>query len=177
MTHEKFWRLIDQARAQSDGDHDVLNEQLEEQLLDLSPEEIVGFQRILDELMEISYRWDLWGVAYLMNGGCSDDDFVYFRAWLISQGARLFEAALADADGTLATVFDPNEEGAYENEGFLFAAHAAYETKTDRDLFEDAALDNAHRNHDAEPAGQPWPEDEEALAQRFPKTFRKLTEG
>ena len=39
--------------------------------------------------MDDSYRWDLWGAAYLANGGCSDDGFDYFRGWLIGQGRKV----------------------------------------------------------------------------------------
>ncbi|HMP02612.1 MAG TPA: DUF4240 domain-containing protein [Gemmatales bacterium] len=177
MTHEQFWLLIDSARAACDGDRDVLNEQLEERLLDLDAGEIVAFQRILDELMDVSYRWDLWGVAYIVNGGCSDDGFVYFRGWLISQGRQAFEAALADPDSTLAALYEPDLVGMCENEGFLFVPHQAYESKTGRDLFEDATLDHAHRAHDDEPAGEPWEEDDSELSQRFPKSWAKYSGG
>jgi hypothetical protein len=48
--------------------------------------------------MAESYRWDLWGAAYLINGGCSDDGFDYFRGWLLSQGRAIWQATLADPD-------------------------------------------------------------------------------
>lgn len=175
MTREQFWQLIEQVRSASDGDSDLLNELLEEKLQALPAEDIIGFQRIIDELMAASYRWDLWGAAYVMNSGCSDDDFVYFRGWLLSQGRELFEAALANPDEALAEVFDPDAVEPYENEGFLFAAHAAYEAKTDRDLYEDAAFDDTLSPDGGAPAGEPWAEDEAELARRFPKLYRKLS--
>jgi Protein of unknown function (DUF4240) len=45
-----------------------------------------------------SYDWGLWGAAYVIDGGCSDDGFDYFRAYLISRGRAVFEAAMADPD-------------------------------------------------------------------------------
>jgi hypothetical protein len=51
----------------------------------------------------------LWGAAYLINGGCSDDGFDYFRRWLILQGHKVFQAAIANPD-SLADVVDPDEE-------------------------------------------------------------------
>jgi hypothetical protein len=50
------------------------------------------------DLRAVSYRWDLWGAAYLLNGGCSDDGFEYFRGWLIAQGHEVFERVLEDPD-------------------------------------------------------------------------------
>jgi hypothetical protein len=36
--------------------------------------------------------------AYLVNGGCSDDGFEYFRGWLIMQGREVYERVVADPD-------------------------------------------------------------------------------
>ena len=30
-----------------------------------------------------AYRWDIWAIAFIINGGCSDDGFEYFRGWLV----------------------------------------------------------------------------------------------
>ncbi len=46
-----------------------------------------------------AYRTDIWALAYLLRGGCSDDSFEAFRGWLILQGRKVFEATLADPDG------------------------------------------------------------------------------
>jgi hypothetical protein len=40
-------------------------------------------------------------VAYQLNGGCSDDCFVYFRCWLLAQGRASWEAALGDPDSLM----------------------------------------------------------------------------
>ncbi|WP_020635463.1 DUF4240 domain-containing protein [Amycolatopsis alba] len=34
----------------------------------------------------------------MINGGCSDDGFDYFRGWLIVQGRDVFERVVADRD-------------------------------------------------------------------------------
>ena len=43
-------------------------------------------------------------MAYLAQGGCSDDAFEEFRAWLILQGRGLFESALKDIHKILRKV-------------------------------------------------------------------------
>jgi hypothetical protein len=48
--------------------------------------------------MAHSYTNPLWAAAYLINGGCSDDGFEYFRGWLIAQGREVFERVVADPD-------------------------------------------------------------------------------
>ena len=61
-------------------------------------EEIVAAERVSQELMAGFYRTPLWGAAYVINGGCSDDGFDYFRGWLILQGREVFEHVVADPD-------------------------------------------------------------------------------
>jgi len=53
----------------------------------LAPEGIVSFDEHFWLRLAEAYRWDLWGLAYQLNGGCSDDCFVYFRCWLLAAGA------------------------------------------------------------------------------------------
>src|SRR5690242_19263203 len=60
-------------------------------LRDRAPAEIAAHQQPLWDLMTVSYRADLWAVAYTVNGGASDDGFDYFRGWLIAQGRETFE--------------------------------------------------------------------------------------
>ena len=65
-------------------------------LRELSAAEIEAFERAFHEQQRHAYSWDLWGAAYIMNGGASDDGFEYFQRWLISKGRTVFEAAVAD---------------------------------------------------------------------------------
>jgi hypothetical protein len=43
--------------------------------------QVVRVDRTVWTLMDRSYRNDLWAAGYLINGGCSDDGFDYFRGW------------------------------------------------------------------------------------------------
>jgi hypothetical protein len=95
MDRAQFWTLVEQTK---DGDCQQHAERLTARLRQLGPTGILAFQAIWDQLMDESYRWDLWGAAYLANGGCSDDGFDYFRGWLIGQGRKVYETVLADPD-------------------------------------------------------------------------------
>ena len=46
--------------------------------MQLPAAEIEAFDRLLYEKIDAAYRWSLWGAAYVINGGCSDDGFEYF---------------------------------------------------------------------------------------------------
>ena len=45
----------------------------------------------------------------MINGGSSDDGFHYFRAWLISRGQAVYEAAVANPD-SLAGLTEPERD-------------------------------------------------------------------
>ncbi|WP_449342020.1 DUF4240 domain-containing protein [Streptomyces aurantiogriseus] len=36
-----------------------------------------------------AYTWDLWGAAWVLLDGASDDAFDFFRCWLIGQGREV----------------------------------------------------------------------------------------
>jgi hypothetical protein len=98
MEISDFWRIIAAARSARGNDRDSRVEALRERLADLPPRELQSFQNHYDSLITRAYRWDLWGAAYIINGGCSDDGFRYFRDWLISEGEEAYQAALADPE-------------------------------------------------------------------------------
>lgn len=133
MDRSEFWSLIGDARTKSNGDCDRLVELLEGRLGRLPAEEIIAFQTIIDELLAQSYTWELWAAGYLINGGCSDDMFDYFRAWLISQGEGIFTDALRDPE-TLADYPDEFPEEV-ECEAFLYVAVQAYQKKTGQEIY------------------------------------------
>ena len=98
MDEQTFWGLIDQSRMDMDGDLDAQHEILVSKLSQYSPEEILEFDRILNKYNRESYTSDLWAAAYIINGGCSDDGFDYFRGWLISKGRKVYEDALKNPE-------------------------------------------------------------------------------
>lgn len=103
MSVDRFWNLVERARALADdsGDAERVAQATLALLVELPAAEVAALAQPLRDLCAASYRWDLWGAAYLLNGGCSDDGFEYFRGWLIAQGREVFERALEDPD-TLA---------------------------------------------------------------------------
>lgn len=97
MDEDLFWDLVEEGRTdQSIGER---IETLPERLAAFKATAIRDFDKILRNLEARAYRWDLWALAYLLQGGCSDDAFADFRGWLILQGRDVFEATIADPDG------------------------------------------------------------------------------
>lgn len=98
MDSDGFWHLIDNAREQADENAEAVAEKAADLLAAMPAEEIVSAQQRLWDQLALSYTAPLWAAAYIINGGCSDDGFEYFRGWLITQGRETFQRALADPD-------------------------------------------------------------------------------
>lgn len=161
MDIDRFWQHVEAAKTQADGDTEARVEALYAVLGGLSPAELQAFQSHYDQLIAASYRWDLWAAAYIINGGCSDDGFRYFRDWLISEGRGVFEKALKDPD-SLAEL--PHVDPA-ELESFGYVALDLHEEKGAGRMPRGAAVP------EGEPAGEPW--EEEAVGDLLPRLDAK----
>lgn len=132
MDQAAFWKLIHQAREQAPDEDWEMLEILQRVLLQLPADEITSFNTRLHEQLVRSYRNDLWAAAYIINGGCSDDGFVYFRCWLIGQGQTVFENALRDPE-TLADQLNEQHEFV-ELEDLLTLPARTYQEKTGQEI-------------------------------------------
>lgn len=157
MDDDRFWALVEAARDAAGDDVEDRVSGLEQVLLAQHADEVLAFQRKYDEMLERAWRWDLWGAAFVMNGGCSDDGFRHFRDWLISEGETVFEAALDDPE-SLASQPRGDE---FALESFGYVAAEVYEQMTDTEIPRGKAVEPAS------PAGKAW--DEADLPARFPR--------
>src|SRR5262249_2159475 len=107
---------------------DQWDRNLEKELKHLDADEIVEWNHIFDRLAFRARTVNMWGAAYTINGGASDDGFYYFRCWLIGMGKDVYEAAIADPD-SLAHVVDPKVDAEAE---IYAAAHQAWMAVTGR---------------------------------------------
>jgi hypothetical protein len=174
MIKDMFWELIDKSgrdvgKDQMDGlsIRRRMNRQMD-RLLDrlkmIAAEEIVEFQCCFEECVRDAFRWDLWAVAWIVNGGCSDDGFDYFLGWLIAQGREYYHAALADPE-TAARRVKPGEFA--ECSDMWSLARRAYEARTGKgDFYEQ--LPNIPRTIQ----GKRWSEEE--VGGLFPDLAKKF---
>jgi hypothetical protein len=161
MSDAEFWQLISETRSAAGNDSGKQSDLLKERLTQLSPQAIIGFAKIRSRLDERAYTWNLWGAAYVIEDGCSDDCFRNFRAYLISLGQGPYENALKNPD-SLASVAQDAETGNWENADNV--APDAYSSVTGNDF----PLDSSDLS--GSPAGTPFNENDTAgLAQRYPK--------
>jgi hypothetical protein len=162
MDEASFWAIIEAGGRQARDDPERQLAAARERLVKLSPEEIREFHRDFNQKLADAYTWDLWGAGYLINGGCSDDGFHYFRAWLISRGRAVYEAAVANPD-SLAGLTDPDRDD-YEFEDLWGVALRAYKDATGQDM------PPVPFRWPAKPRGRRWDfDDHEQVARRLPK--------
>lgn len=170
MDETQFWEILDRARPPvtpgTEDDREWFRS-LKAELLPLPPEEILEFRRLFDDRVAAAYKIDLWGAGYLINGGCSDDGFHYFRCWLVGQGKAVYQRALENPD-TLADILT----GDWPCEASLDAAPArAWEERTgrtDKEFYE-ALGEPASSLPDVE-EGEDWDfDDDEEMRRRFPR--------
>jgi hypothetical protein len=165
LDEQQFWAIIEAAGRtvleNRDGKYASVNKQLKR----LTPAEAKDFQRVFNQKMVDADWCDLWGAAYLINGGCSDDGFVYFRAWLISMGREVYSAALRNPD-SLAGVVDPERDD-HEFEDLWVVARQVYEELTGEAMPADDV------QWPEKPKGEPWDfEDSKEVSRRFPALAR-----
>ena len=161
MDEATFWRLVAETRAGAGNDPGRQSELLEARLRQLSADQIAGFERIRRSLDRRIYTWDVWGAAYVIEDGCSDDCFRDFRGYLISLGRGPYETSLRNPDA-LAPVVNDAETGDWENADDV--APDAYQGVSGEDLPGNSS------DLSGNPRGTPWDDDQiEALVQRYPR--------
>ena len=90
MDEGLYWQIIQISIDESGGDPECQENVIVGELEKLKPAEMIGFRLRTDKFLYDSYCSKFWCAGYLMNGGCSDDMFEYFRLWVISKGRDVF---------------------------------------------------------------------------------------
>ena len=170
MDEQEFWSIVDYTHLQSAGDVETQIGLLRERLDPLSSDDLLRFDAQLTRASQDVYDWQMWGAAYVLLGGCSDDNFTDFRTWLIFRGRERYEAVRRDPDALAdIAVKDDEEIGLAEELGAV--ADDVYERKTGRELFEDAPQ---RPETLGELTGEPFDDDEHALAARYPRLTARV---
>jgi hypothetical protein len=171
MEQERFWALIEQARADAGGelgeDGGLLAAALTKRLAELPAADIAAFETRFGELVAQADQPELWAAAYLIGGGCAADAFVDFRVGLVACGRDWLQRAIADPD-SLASHPAVGEAAEWDDDSAIFAelvqyaAGHAYEQVTGSPLAQPAAS--------AAPLSRPWNfDDDDEMRRRLPR--------
>ncbi|MFD8237087.1 DUF4240 domain-containing protein [Streptomyces sp. NPDC059696] len=170
MDETEFWELVDDAREAAEGDPEEQADLLVDRLAQLDPDSVLDFARHFESRYNRAYRWDLWGAAWVLLDGASDDAFDFFRCWLIGQGREVFEGAVHDPDALAELLDDFDEEIDGDGEELGYAADEAYEQLTGV-----VAPDLEIAPPPPEPEGTPLDlEDDDLLAERYPRLWQRF---
>jgi hypothetical protein len=170
MDETEFWELVDDAREASEGDPEEQADLLVDRLAQLDPDSVLDFARHFESRYNRAYRWDLWGAAWVLLDGASDDAFDFFRCWLIGQGRHVFEGAVHDPDSLAELLDEFDEEIDGDGEELGYAADEAYEQLTGV-----VAPDLSIAPAPPEPEGTPLDfENEGLLAERYPRLWERF---
>ena len=131
MNKEQFWRIVEDVRSSADPrDQGAILFALQEQLRKLPSAEIMEWQEIFQFYDDAAYRDELWAASGAMGAHCTDDGFMDFRSWLISQGRDVYMAALRDPE-SLAEVDTEGQSLNFEEYAYVapkaYAQRRAYE--------------------------------------------------
>jgi Protein of unknown function (DUF4240) len=171
LAENEFWTIIDGTHSGSAG-QSVQLATFKTLLRKLDGPELIAFENTFNEMRKRAYRWDVWGAAYVMNGGASDDGFEYFMRWLISRGRKVFEAALENPD-SLANV--PAEEY-YEFEEFATVAADVWQEKTGIDPWQDESGRFPYTGAAPadDPVGKAFEDSPEYFESHYPKLWKRF---
>ncbi len=139
LDEDQFWKIIELS-LQKTNDQEDQETYLPKEIEKLTAKEIIGFRLRTDKLLHDTYTSEMWCAGYIMNGGCSDDGFEYFRCWIISRGKKVYCSAKANPDSLISEVIEDAEY--YDFEGFWYVALTAFENKTGLNLYDFIDHDN-----------------------------------
>jgi hypothetical protein len=148
-----FWTIIGRSASPQD---------LLRQLDELPPSDLADFEIHHATQYARSYDWGLWGAAYIIFGGCSDDGFDYFRAWLVSRGREIYERALSDPE----SLADVDLTGSEDGEAWMSPTMYVVHRRTGAYGY---VAQDRHPPRPEEPTGEDW--DEQDLDSRFPRLW------
>ncbi|WP_322173862.1 DUF4240 domain-containing protein [Acutalibacter caecimuris] len=174
MSKDGFWSLISEVKAACGQDQDKYLDTLKTRLKELGPDHAQDFHDIVHAYEDLAYKYGLWSASELM-GRATDDSFIDFRAWLISQGKEAYFAALKDPD-SMADL-DPGD--GYWFESFTYAGDYALEKLTGESAYDHtdkAAYDKLIEALKADidyGEGINYPCESDEVADLFPRLFER----
>lgn len=141
LDEDLYWKLIATSLKKAE-DQDEQEEFLVNKISKLTPEEMIGFRLRTDKLLYDSYTSEMWCAGYIINGGCSDDGFEYFRNWVISRGKEVYYKAKENSDSLIEEIEKYEIEEECEFESFWYIALEAFSKKTGKELYDYINYDN-----------------------------------
>jgi len=133
LEEEKFWKIVESSLENFESEIEQ-EKKLISEIENLSVKEQIGFKLRTDKLSNEIYTSDMWCAGYIVNGGCSDDGFDYFKSWVISKGKEVYYEVKKNPDALIDYATLEMEE--YEFESFGYVALNAFKKATGDELYD-----------------------------------------
>jgi len=174
ITKEEFWGIIGRSNQ---------GRNLADELSKLAEDELFGYHYWWNYFHRQAYKQDLWAVAYVVMGGCSDDGFIDFCNWLISRGKSVYMNACENADslcGEFEKLTDDDHDYPSQEE-LAYVPMEVFKEKFDKDFYDAEFKAQEHIEFEETPFPSitfEWEEDdEESIRKVCPHTFDKWLEN
>ena len=130
MNKDKFWEIIEKVRNQCKDNAEKMVDVLGEELGKYPIEDVQRFSSIFNIYHHIAYKEGLFSIGSMMNHYMmTDDGFIDFRYWLISQGKEVYMNAMKDPMALCTAEIKPIGDW-YEFESFGYVPMTVIEEKT-----------------------------------------------
>lgn len=128
LDEQTYWDIIEKSLGNATDQQSQLVQLVD--ILQQYPTIVIRqFDLRTAQLLYNAHTDELWCAATIMNKHFTpDDNFLYFKAWLISRGKDVYYNALANPDSLVGQV-DPKVQ-LYDFEAFLDAPAYAFKIKT-----------------------------------------------
>lgn len=107
MNEQIVWQLIEYIKTQGE-DTVQQTEQLIIALSEWSVDHIFVFQKIYFNLLRKAHTTDLWAAATILNRTDTEEEFLFFKNWLIFQGQVAYKGVLNDSEYLIELLKDSN---------------------------------------------------------------------
>jgi hypothetical protein len=127
MDKQEFWKIINFSFDKAQHDKTLQEKIILEKLSNYTADEIVEFEIIFRQLVIEADDFKVMAAEKIIEGWVTDDQYLYFRCWLIGQGEKTFTETLKNPD-YLADLVDKQTSSDFEE--LMYVATTAFEQKT-----------------------------------------------
>ncbi|MFZ6862793.1 DUF4240 domain-containing protein [Undibacterium sp. Ji67W] len=125
MSSSEFWEVVQKCKRFDDP-----ADGQENKLAKLQPQQVAAFKWHLENFVCAAYSWDMWGAAYMLRSGCSEDSFMNFLYGLVSQGKRRYEKAVHNPDSLAELWGQPD----ISSEDYCYVPRRVYAEMTGQEI-------------------------------------------
>lgn len=168
MNETAFWHIIELSKGNPTLSFETQCVIMSDELMAHTPEEIITFEHILRQKMELANTWPLMAASFVVCSFISDEIFEDFKAWIVGQGKTNFEKIIKDPNH-ICQILTPNLAKNLQGEHMLYVAANAYLEKINAD--DEAAFYDLIPAVVSKEVKTKWPETKNDFRKLFPKLY------